>query len=262
MREDKIFREFGKPFPACDVSWRFQYLNEEKLSGKVVPFLDARAIANRLDEVVGPYRWKDSYISWHECVMNKKQKTSQLCVISIYDEELGQWIDKTDGAEDSDIEPIKGGLSDAFKRAAVKWNIGRYLYRFDPVWVDAEKQGNSHVIAKHEKDRLAKIYNDVVSRMFKSDSAEPKQMEKADRIYQKDPADTAIYEIKKIKVEQSEKGMRSSMTLEGMGKTYQAFLNGNDERLKTGTKLVNLKVQQRENSYGSYVILDAYDVAA
>ena len=121
---------------------------------------------------------------------------------------------------------------------------------------------NSHLIAKHEKDRLAKIYNDVVSRMFKSDSAEPKQMEKADRIYQKDPADTAIYEIKKIKVEQSEKGMRSSMTLEGMGKTYQAFLNGNDERLKTGTKLVNLKVQQRENSYGSYVILDAYDVAA
>lgn len=80
--------------------------------------------------------------------------------------ELGQWIDKTDGAEDSDIEAVKGGLSDAFKRAAVKWNIGRYLYSFNTVWVAAEARGNSYVIPESENAKLEKAYNDTVARMF------------------------------------------------------------------------------------------------
>ena len=40
----------------------------------------------------------------------------------------GVWITKTDGAGDTNIEGEKGGLSDAFKRAAVKFGVGRYLY--------------------------------------------------------------------------------------------------------------------------------------
>ena len=38
------------------------------------------------------------------------------------------WITKADGAGDTDIEGEKGGISDALKRAAVVWGIGRYLY--------------------------------------------------------------------------------------------------------------------------------------
>jgi hypothetical protein len=38
------------------------------------------------------------------------------------------WISRCDGADDTNIEGAKGGLSDAFKRAAVKFGIGRYLY--------------------------------------------------------------------------------------------------------------------------------------
>ena len=75
-------------------------------------------------------------------------------------------------------------------------------------------------------------------------------------------AEIPVYEIKKIKVEQSDKGMRSSMVLEGMGKKYNAFLNGSDERLKSGTKLINIKAQTGQNSYGSYAILNSYDIAA
>ena len=71
-----------------------------------------------------------------------------------------------------------------------------------------------------------------------------------------------IYEIKKIKVEQSDKGMRSSMILEGKGNKYNAFFNGCDERLKSGTKLVNIKAQTGKNSYGTYVVLNSYDIAA
>lgn len=283
MRDNKNFEEFGRPFAASDVSWKLQLTNKEKTSGLAVPYLDARAIADRLDAVVGQNRWKDEYKSWHNYVTKKEQKFAQLCTIYIYDEELKEWIGKTDGAEDSDIEPIKGGLSDAFKRAAVRWNIGRYLYRFDPVWVDIEPRGDSYVIAKKENDKLARIYNDTVVRMFGTDSitmpvqkpvteqksesgqktaSQSRQTEEPTPMSNNTTAEIPVYEIKKIKVEQSDKGMRSSMVLEGMGKKYNAFLNGSDERLKSGTKLINIKAKTGQNSYGSYAILNSYDIAA
>lgn len=277
MRDNKNFEEFGRPFAASDVSWKLQLTNKEKTSGLAVPYLDARAIADRLDAVVGQNRWKDEYKPWHNYVTKKEQKFAQLCTIYVYDEDLREWIGKTDGAEDSDIEPIKGGLSDSFKRAAVRWNIGRYLYKFDPVWVDIEPRGDSFVIARKENGKLEKIYNDTIVRMFgTAPAATPAQKSAAEQPYEfqskqaKQPApihnngvaQNPVYEIKRIKVERSDNGMRSSMILEGMGRKYNAFLNGSDERLKSGTKLINIKAQTGKNSYGSYAILNSYDIAA
>lgn len=280
MRENKYFEEFGKPFPASDVSWRLQYVNEQRMQGIAVPYLDARAVADRLDKVVGQNRWKDSYTPWHESASGKKNKASQLCTISIYDDELGQWIDKTDGAEDSDIEAVKGGLSDAFKRAAVKWNIGRYLYSFNTVWVTAEARGNSYVIPESENAKLEKAYNDTVARIF--GTAAPKQLatqptQKQDTqpqpVQQKQtttpttptaaqPRSTDenadVYEIRNIKVQDD----RSAMMLFGKGKQFQAFMNGKDERLKIGTKIKNVNAKRAQNAYGAYAILNSYEIAA
>lgn len=281
MRENKYFEEFGKPFPASDVSWRLQYVNEQRMQGIAVPYLDARAVADRLDEVVGQNRWKDSYTPWHESVSGKKTKSSQLCTISIYDDELGQWIDKTDGAEDSDIEAVKGGLSDAFKRAAVKWNIGRYLYSFNTVWVAAEARGNSYVIPESENAKLEKAYNDTVARMFgtpapKQTTAQPiqKQNTQPQPVQQKQaetppPAPTVtqpqnndetadVYEVRKINVQNNQ----SSMLLFGKGKQFQVFMQGADERLKVGTRIKNVNAGRGQNSYGTYAILNSYDIAA
>ncbi len=68
-----------------------------------------------------------------------------------------EWVWKADGAGQSDIEAEKGALSDAFKRAAVRWGIGRYLYHLPSPWVEIEKRGRTSVIAKHEYARLEKI---------------------------------------------------------------------------------------------------------
>jgi hypothetical protein len=38
------------------------------------------------------------------------------------------------------VEADKGGISDAFKRAAVKWGIGRYLYDLKSPWVPCESR--------------------------------------------------------------------------------------------------------------------------
>jgi hypothetical protein len=46
-----------------------------------------------------------------------------------------EWVWKANGAGNSDVEAEKGACSDAFKRAAVLWGIGRYLYDLDSPWV-------------------------------------------------------------------------------------------------------------------------------
>lgn len=266
MREMEILEAFGKPFPASDISWRLQYVDKEKLEGFAVPYLDARAIADRLDEVVGPFRWKPSYTPWHDYVTNQGRRPSQLCTIYIYDEERNEWIGKADGAEDSDIEPIKGGLSDAFKRAAVRWNIGRYLYKFQTVWVKAKKQGSSFVVDSSEKDNLKRIYNETVARIFGTAPAPTSQSMQKPAAQRPEPpaiAQTApIYEIKRIKVSENENGARSSVIIETGGKQYQAFIPAKDERLKTGAKITNVKAEKKTNSYGTYNLIQSYDMAA
>ena len=65
----------------------------------------------------------------------------------------------------SNIQPIKGGISDAFKRAAVKWNIGRYLYRFNVVKVRIVRSGSNWVVDYRERDRLNGIYSETLRRL-------------------------------------------------------------------------------------------------
>ena len=86
------------------------------MRGMAVPYVTNRAIQNRLDEVCGPENWYNEFKPWH----SNGKKDSQLCGIAIHFEGKG-FITKWDGAEDSDIEPIKGGLSDSMKRAAYQW---------------------------------------------------------------------------------------------------------------------------------------------
>ena len=85
--------------------------------GKQLAYIDARCAMKRLDEVVGSHNWQDDY---------KSIDGRTVCNLSVRIN--GEWITKSDGAGDTNIEGEKGGLSDAFKRAAVKFGVGRYLY--------------------------------------------------------------------------------------------------------------------------------------
>ncbi|OQB13133.1 MAG: Single-stranded DNA-binding protein DdrA [Firmicutes bacterium ADurb.Bin193] len=270
MRENKYFEAFGKPFPVSDVSWRLQYVDKTKMEGFAVPYLDARAISDRLDNVVGQFGWKDSYTAWHSFADDNKPINSQLCTIYIYDEELKEWVGKNDGAENTDVEPVKGGLSDAFKRAAVKWNIGRYLYGFEPVWVKAEQRGKNYVIAKAEQSKLDNEYISTVARIT-GEKLSGKPRETPTAIPPETPkntaptsqkTDTPVYEVKQVKVQNGASGESSALLLSLGGKDYKAFLRGKDERLKAGAKIKNLEVEKKQNSYGTYNMINNYEMAA
>lgn len=134
------------PFPPDKISWRVGSTNKDKTKGMALAYIDARDVMDRLDEACGPAGWQCSY-------PHANGKTVCSIGIKIGDE----WVWKANGAGDTDIEAEKGALSDAFKRAAVCWGIGRYLYDLDSPWVAIEPMGRSYKITDSEKGRLAKL---------------------------------------------------------------------------------------------------------
>ena len=163
MQKDyrQIQEELAKPFAPEDLEWRIQVTTKNKDKGLAVPYVTNRAIQDRLDDVVGPENWRNEYKSWH----GSGKKEAQLCGISIYMEDRKEWLTKWDGAEDTDIEPVKGGLSDSMKRAAVQWGIGRVLYKMGTVWVLIEQKGSSYMIQESERYKLDRAYLDMLGKL-------------------------------------------------------------------------------------------------
>lgn len=122
-------KDLAKEFPRDAVHWRAQTLTKNGDKALALAYLDARDVMDRLDDVCGPENWQDEYV--------ESAKGRVICRIGIrlYDgTTTPNWVWKSDGAGDTAVEGEKGGISDAFKRAAVKWGIGRYLYRLEAVW--------------------------------------------------------------------------------------------------------------------------------
>lgn len=150
--------DLKKPFPPEAISWRVGSTTKDKSKGMALAYIDARDVQDRLDQVCGIDGWQCRYIPMHD------KKT--VCEIGIRIEYgmtgTFEWIWKSDGAGDSDVEAEKGALSDAFKRAAVRWGIGRYLYDLDSPWVEVdtyERDGKVFVkgIKSHEITRLQQM---------------------------------------------------------------------------------------------------------
>lgn len=121
-----------EPFRAEDIEWRIQQSGETngRIWAKVLAYVTARAIENRLDEVCGPENWKNEF-------RKEGENGEYLCGISIKID--GEWITKWDGCSsagtNSNIDGFKTALSGSIKRAAATgWGIGRYLYSLEEGW--------------------------------------------------------------------------------------------------------------------------------
>ena len=137
------FDALAAPFKREDILCRIMRAGEgdSKVWARVAWYVDARAVMDRLDEVVGPGNWRDEYVIIPRDPSDPKSMARTMCGLSLY---VGdQWVTKWDGAEDTDIESVKGGVSGAFKRAAVKWSIGRYLYSLGEMWAVVNERGKN-----------------------------------------------------------------------------------------------------------------------
>ena len=132
-----------------------------KKTGKTSPpmdYIDARQVMDLLDEVVGMGNWQADYkvldgkmycgigidVSTatpkfdHTKYNFDKAQAETYYKKAIELEVTGEgrpnpsWVWKWNMGTESDFEAEKGEASDAFKRAAVLWGIGRFLYEKTP----------------------------------------------------------------------------------------------------------------------------------
>ena len=87
-------------------------------------YKDARVDMNILDETVGSMNWQKKYL-----------RDNANCIVSIWDSEKNQWIEKEDTGTESFTEAEKGLASDSFKRACFNWGIGRELYTAPSIFI-------------------------------------------------------------------------------------------------------------------------------
>lgn len=124
-------RDLHRPFHADAIHWRAQMVTKARGEGHAalaLAYLDARDVMERLDSVCTPAFWQSEHFDGGNGKLG--------CRIGLYIN--GQWVWKSDGAGDTDVEAEKGAFSSALKRAAVSWGIGRYLYDLGNTWVPCE----------------------------------------------------------------------------------------------------------------------------
>ena len=118
------------PFDVNRIHWRCGARTKDKSKGSALAYVDARDVMRRLDEVMG-FEWQNRYTLADSGLL--------VCDIGLHID--GQWLWRSNGAGDTQVEAEKGKASDAFKRAAVMWGISRYLYSLPTVWLPINDYG-------------------------------------------------------------------------------------------------------------------------
>jgi hypothetical protein len=122
-----LFAALAAPFENHEVKLRAAY------NGRQLHYITARTAMNRLDSVLGPENWWDDYVPSNDSI---------LCRLTIRLPD-GSTVTKSDAGGYAGMETRnrngemvrdeendgKSGFSDAFKRAAAKFGVARYLYR-------------------------------------------------------------------------------------------------------------------------------------
>jgi len=134
----RIAEALAAPFEVSEIKWKPKKLHpkNDPTRALAIPYLDARLVMERLDYVLGPTNWKDEY----EHIPGSNGAV--LCKLSLRIN--GEWLTKCDvggeSAQEEAADRSKAAVSDALKRAAVHWSIGRYLYKVPGQWLDYDRQ--------------------------------------------------------------------------------------------------------------------------
>ncbi len=136
---------------ANEIDCRVATINQKGLT--LLLYKDARVDQNILDEKVGAMNWQRHH-----------SRDNANCIVSIWDDEKKQWIEKEDTGKESFTEAEKGLASDSFKRACFNWGIGRELYTAPFIWISAEdadiKQGGNGKFQCYDKFIVEQIIYD------------------------------------------------------------------------------------------------------
>lgn len=247
MTEEQV-RQLELPFPFEEIEWRVLRISKKKPVAQVAAYVDSRAIQNRLDKVVGRENWQNEFVT---VTGNNNDGTAHICRLSIYYRERGEWITKSDGAGCTDVEPIKGGLSNAFKRSASMWGIGRYLYELKNIWAEVDEY---KAIAQHEYAELERKYDQFL-KAYQQGKAPSAQQPR-----QKRPAKPSAPQRQTVPVQQqapaSVTNIPSGRFANAPAQAPESHTPAAPQMGAKGCKIVDLKVTKGAKSEQTYVVLE------
>lgn len=116
------------PILPNEIEWRVQ---SQTSTGKliVVPYINNRCVMHRFDAAFGAENWTSEF---------REISNGFLCRLTVIIKDTNRIVHREDGASKTNIEPEKGGISDAMKRAAVQFGLGRCLYDYPRVFIECE----------------------------------------------------------------------------------------------------------------------------
>ena len=123
----KTFEILNKAIMPDEIEWRVQSQTKNKDKLIIVPYITNRCVMDRFDLAFGEDGWNSSF---------KEVTDGFLCTITATVD--GKTISRSDGANKTNIEPVKGGISDSMKRTAVQFGLGRGLYKYPRVMIEIE----------------------------------------------------------------------------------------------------------------------------
>ncbi|MGH2502911.1 MAG: Rad52/Rad22 family DNA repair protein, partial [Ktedonobacterales bacterium] len=165
----EIARKLQAPFDRDDVEFRVQgRVSDQSGRAQVVAYVDARVVQDRLDQVVGPGNWS---FDWEPVLVENGQVMLAKGTLTV----LG--VAKSDIGSASNFEQSLGCVSHAFKRAAVHWGVGRYLYGLPMTWVNVEKGGRlSEAVMTSLRNSLPRFAEVAQAQDEASKKREPRKM--------------------------------------------------------------------------------------
>ena len=116
-----LLEQLRQPFPASAIYWRAGVVSRDKKRAQALPYAEPRVYEDRLNSVC-PGLWSVSFRPWGESRI--------ICDLTI-----GELTRSSTGEENEGFAPGTAAEAQAFKRACVKFGLGRYLYDIPIVWV-------------------------------------------------------------------------------------------------------------------------------
>ena len=159
-----------------------------------------------------------------------------------------------------------------FKRAAVQWGIGRYLYSMGALGVDVEQRGKNCYITESGRKTLDARYAQMLQGKAGTASS-PAPQKTASLVTQRAAAPATLpptkagaftfdYTVQDRKV--SEDGKLTAISLcDRQGRQLVCLRPGNDPQLAQGICLRNVRLNQQRGRNNQVVnLLEGYEIAA
>jgi len=167
---NEVLAKLVAPIPESEIGWKPQVVRADEGYAIMVAYVDARFVAERLDYAT------DGNWSFHFEVLHESEESvvvrGSLRVFGDVRQDVGEY--RRQGNRD-DMDMYKAAVSDALKRAAVLFGVGREIYRL-PVqrvaWDVARKR-----VKAGELDRLMRVVREIRERAANKPVTELERME-------------------------------------------------------------------------------------